>query len=392
MRKKSILMLSNDFLPNIGGVAAHIYEISKQLTIMGHNVVVLTKYYSLTNKVKYEKMDGFQVIRVPITKIKKYQDLQYVVKMRKIINRMIIEKQLDIIHWHTLNKDSLVMKKIDFKEGVVLHTNHFVWFREMYRAGQFNKLKQMIPHTDYFIAPSYETEKMTKEVFGQNKVVMISNGVDDKKFYPDESKKKSFFEKYGINKTDCLIVTTNRMSQEKGMEYVIKAIPEIVNKYEKVVFAMAGDGPLLNKFQKFIENNLDEHFRKRVFFLGRVENKDIPEIVNAADIFLQTSLEEGCSISLIEAMSCAKPIIATNIGGNPDIVEDGLNGFLIESGSTQAVINGLEKLIENKSERAVFGFQGKKRVKEQLNWERISEQVENAYQQAFEQKFGLSSE
>lgn len=386
MTKRRILMLSSDFLPNIGGVAAYVYEVSKQLLQEGHEVTVLTKYDGFGWEIREEMLDGLRVIRVPFAPVKKLQDLEYVVRTRKIIKELIARDAIDVIHWHTLNKDSKVMRGIQFPQGVIVHTNHFVWFREMYRAGQFAKLQRMIPFTDHIIAPSYEIEKMSRAVFPDDGVTRIPNGVDPTSFYPDQQLGAKMRLELGIPDDHIVVVTTNRMSEEKGMGYLIDAIPDLLRKYEKLSFVLAGDGPELNYFEK----KISERTRKspRVHFLGRIRNSDILPIVNAGDIFLQTSLEEGCSISVLEAMACAKPVVATMVGGNPDIVRHRVTGVMIAPKSSDAVAQGLEKLISDTEKAVLYGENGKNAVQAELNWEQLTKRIVALYNVSLVRKLG----
>ncbi|KGL41995.1 hypothetical protein EP58_10680 [Listeria newyorkensis] len=386
MTKRRILMLSSDFLPNIGGVAAYVYEVSKQLLQEGHEVTVLTKYDGFGWKIREEMLDGLRVIRVPFAPVKKLQDLEYVVRTRKIIKELIARKTIDVIHWHTLNKDSKVMRGIQFPQGVIVHTNHFVWFREMYRAGQFAKLQRMIPFTDHIIAPSYEIEEMSRAVFPDDGVTRIPNGVDPASFYPDRQLGAKMRLELGVPDDHTVVVTTNRMSEEKGMGYLIDAIPDLLRKYEKLSFVLAGDGPELNYFEK----KISESTRKspRVHFLGRIRNSDILPIVNAGDIFLQTSLEEGCSISVLEAMACAKPVVATMVGGNPDIVRHRVTGVMIAPKSSDAVAQGLEKLISDTEKAVLYGENGKNVIQAELNWEQLTKRIIALYNESLVRKLG----
>lgn len=129
-------------------------------------------------------------------------------------------------------------------------------------------------------------------------------------------------------------------------------------------------------------------YNPRVHFLGRIKNTDILSVVNTGDIFLQTSLEEGCSISVLEAMACEKPIVATDIGGNPDIVRNGITGITILPKSSEAVAEGLEKLLSDPAKRALYGANGKKDIEDQLNWESLAKQVLTVYEKSLAKKLG----
>ncbi|MBC1244349.1 glycosyltransferase family 4 protein [Listeria welshimeri] len=375
MEQKHIVMVSHDFLPNIGGVAVYVYELSKALIARGHRLTVLSKYESFSKKNRTEELDGIRIIRVPIMPIKKVNDKLYSKRMRQLIKSIEKAEKVDVVHWQTLNKDAKMMQGIQV-QALEVYTNHLSWFRMLYNDKNYAKIRKLIKEPDVIICPSHEIERMTADLFKEAKIVYLPNGVDEKSFIPDEVNRSIVRKQYGISPQETVVVSTNRMEPVKGMSYLIEAIPQILNKYNQVTFLIAGDGSQLEKF----EDKLKKYTNKsgKVIFTGRLTNQEIKNVINAADIYVQPSLMEGCSIAIIEAMSCGKVVIASNVGGNPDVISKEL-GLLVPAKSVVALKEAIEYCIENPEECKLMGKYSRERVEKQLNWTVLAQEIEQIY-------------
>ncbi|EPD1733885.1 glycosyltransferase family 4 protein [Enterococcus hirae] len=133
-----IVMLSEDYLPNIGGVATHVYYLSQNLVKRGHTVTIITKNNKSYKKYVTEVYDNLTIIRIPIGKLRKIDNVLYSLRASTYINNMARTEKIDILHWHTLNKDSRVIKYLN-KEYPIVYTNHLSWFRSLYYQGKQKK-------------------------------------------------------------------------------------------------------------------------------------------------------------------------------------------------------------------------------------------------------------
>ncbi|EKB1221342.1 glycosyltransferase family 4 protein [Listeria monocytogenes] len=375
MEQKHIVMVSHDFLPNIGGVAVYVYELSKALIARGHRLTVLSKYESFSTKNRTEVLDGIRIIRIPIMPIKRINDKLYCKRMRQLIKRIEQTEKVDVVHWQTLNKDAKMMQGIQV-QALEVYTNHLSWFRILYNEKNYAKIRKLIKEPDVIICPSHEVEQMTADLFKKAKIVYLPNGVDEKHFIPDEENRLAIRKQYGISSQEIVVASTNRMEPIKGMSYLIEAIPQILNKYDQVTFLIAGDGSQLEKF----EDKLKKYTNKsaKVIFTGRLTNQEIKNVINTADIYVQPSLMEGCSIAIIEAMSCGKAVIASNVGGNPDIISKEI-GLLVPAKSVVALKDAIEYCINNPEECKMMGKNSREQVERQLNWTILAREIEQIY-------------
>ncbi|EKA2552435.1 glycosyltransferase family 4 protein [Listeria monocytogenes] len=375
MEQKHIVMVSHDFLPNIGGVAVYVYELSKALIARGHRLTVLSKYESFSTKNRTEELDGIRIIRIPIMPIKRINDKLYCKRMRQLIKRIEQTEKVDVVHWQTLNKDAKMMQGIQV-QALEVYTNHLSWFRMLYNEKNYAKIRKLIKEPDVIICPSHEVEEMTADLFKKAKIFYLPNGVDEKHFIPDEENRLAIRKQYGISSQEIVVASTNRMEPIKGMSYLIEAIPQILNKYNQVTFLIAGDGSQLEKF----EDKLKKYTNKsgKVIFTGRLTNQEIKNVINTADIYVQPSLMEGCSIAIIEAMSCGKAVIASNVGGNPDIISKEI-GLLVPAKSVVALKDAIEYCIKNPEECKMMGKNSREQVERQLNWTILAREIEQIY-------------
>lgn len=136
-----------------------------------------------------------------------------------------------------------------------------------------------------------------------------------------------------------IVAVVGRVVAAKGHQYIIDAI----NKLEShdFIFIIVGDGPYLNEYKRQCNNAISE---KRVRLLG-IRN-DVYSILRDSDIFLFATLNENHSIALLEAVNMKCAVLATNVGGNPEIIENGRSGILIQSKNSDAIVNGLQQLKE----------------------------------------------
>lgn len=376
MRKKSIVMVSYDYLPNIGGIAVYVHELSKALQNNGHKVTIVTCYRSNGTKIKREYHENMEIYRVPISNIKKISDIQYRSRMRNLLRVLQATREIDVIHWHTLNKDAKMMLGVEVS-GIEVYTNHLSWFRMLFNQKKFKKIVRLIGKTDYIICPSQETKNMCLALYKENKCGFIPNGVNLKDFEMIGDHSNRLKSELEINESDRIIVTTNRMEPIKGMKYFIEAIPEILQQHPTTCFLVVGDGSEEKKLKEWIQKQpIDQ---SKVKFLGRKNNAEVRDILALADVYVQPSLMEGCSIAILEAMASGKPVIACNIGGNPDIVANRGNGLLIQEKSRTAIIEAVAYLFNNPQVASIMGEQGREKIQQRFNWTYIAEEVDGIY-------------
>lgn len=164
---------------------------------------------------------------------------------------------------------------------------------------------------------------------------------------------------YGISKEDLLVGIVGRLSQEKGHEWFLKAFQQVLRMLPKTKAIFIGSGPEENRLRKAcMERGLTE----QVLFVGFQEN--MATWYNILDLVVMPSLSEGLPNVAMEAMLFSKPVVATKVGGIPEVVEDGITGKLINTQDVPSLAAAIESILSDEAQMRTFGINGRKRVLE----------------------------
>jgi len=159
------------------------------------------------------------------------------------------------------------------------------------------------------------------------------------------------------NKDQLTILSLGRLGVRKGTYDILKVIPRIIERHPSVQFWFGGDGDI-KRIKLLLQ---DEPWKDAIKILGWVRGEQKSSILNKASIFILPSYQEGLPMALIEAMSYKLPVISTNVGGIPELIEDGVNGYLIHPGDIDSLEDRINKLIQSKSLRIRMGESGYQR-------------------------------
>lgn len=182
-----------------------------------------------------------------------------------------------------------------------------------------------------------------------------------------------------LGRWETVIGAVGSLYPVKGHKYLIRALPSILKEYPKTLLLIVGRGELENELKaEVVRLNLQDH----VQFLGF--RNDIHTLLCLMNIFVMPSLSEGLSMAILEAMAAGLPIVATNVGGNPEIVLDGETGFLVPPESSDILAERVVNLLRDPRRARDFGDRGKRRVAERFS---LSAMVE-AYQDCYESAIG----
>jgi len=227
---------------------------------------------------------------------------------------------------------------------------------------------------------------ITKKIISFSKATIIkSSGVDIKKFSPENLQSKKLQKtksELGLNSKSVKIFMITRLVKYKGVKEFLEAAKILKSKYQNVDFFLVG--PKDNTVAAFPLEKVKK-YANVVKYTG--PRNDIPEILYFADIVvLPTYYREGIPRILLEAASMKKPIVTTNIPGCKEIVNDGINGFLVSPKDSIALAKAIEKLILNDNLRKQMGKMSRKKVLEEFSLNIVFEQTLNAYKKLFKNK------
>jgi len=202
---------------------------------------------------------------------------------------------------------------------------------------------------------------------------MIPNGIDTKKYYPISSEEKEKIRrKYNLPQDKFLAVNISRLEWKNGVGDSIKALVELPD----VSLVVIGDGSLREDLKKLVS---DLNLETRVFFTGQIPFDEVGPLAASCDLFIRTPLAEGFGISFLEGLATGIPVIGTDTGGVPDIIQSGENGLLVEPGDLPGITRAIRMIKENNSLGEKFVANGLKVIKEKYDWGVISSQIYNLF-------------
>lgn len=206
-----------------------------------------------------------------------------------------------------------------------------------------------------------------------NKVTTIYNAVDvqEHNLAIDVNAKKGTLD---ISQDEKIIGIIARLVPVKDHQTLFLAFKKIRQVNPKIRLLVVGEGPLEQELKNYVSSLSEE---KNIIFLGN--RTDVKELLHIMDIVCLSSIHEGLSLTLLEAMASARPVIATNVGGNAELVIDGLTGFLVPSQNPDRMAETLAKLLKDEEKRKSMGEMGRRRVEERFNIQGSVKQYEDLY-------------
>ncbi len=242
--------------------------------------------------------------------------------------------------------------------------------------------RYLMRHTGAVTAVSHSIRRalIENEKIPAGRIRVLYNGIDHHRFHPDEEGRRRMREELGLRGDELAIGHAGRFMPVKNQALLLRALARLTGLRPELRWRafLAGKGPLEDELRaQCAELELGD----RVVFLG--QRRDVPELLRAFDVFALSSFSEGTSVTLLEAMATELPIVTTAVGGNPELVEDGVNGFLTPDDDTEAFARALAKM-EDASLRRMMGEAGRAKVLERFTEEGMIEGFLSIYRELLE--------
>lgn len=215
-------------------------------------------------------------------------------------------------------------------------------------------------------------KKMIKKIKSQKKFLGVIYNVAPELEEQSSSTRIKKREELGIIKEDFVISIVGRMVYDKGIVYILEAIEKIENKNIKFLFV--GDGPYLeiiqNRYPQFIKN-------KKIILTGK--SSEVSTLLLSSEVFLFATLHENLSNALLEAMAVGLPIICTEVGGNKEVLENGINGLFIKPKSSEDIVDKIKYMYNNRDELEQYSKESKRIIQSKFSQEVIYPQIDEIY-------------
>lgn len=366
-----ICVVTSAKFPPEEGIGNYIYNMSKEFLLKGHQVTIVTR--GSFEKMSYENFEGIKLYRLPFLPCYPFHVNVHGIFVRRFLKSK--ENDFDIIHFHTPLPPVI---KTNLPTITTVHTPMKTDTSMVELVNPFSVAVKLQGKISCFIeselfqisnkitsVASSVSQELKDYGLNPSDIEVIGNGVNENMFYPTQNK---IDEKY--------ILYTGRLSYRKGIFDFIECGIEICSQYPDIKFKLTGKGPLFEKLKGTVDESGYGH---RFEFLGHVEKSKLIEIYQNATIFVLPSHYEGLPTTLLEAMSCGLPVVATAVSGNLDVIKTGKNGILVPIKSPDKMAEAVCSLLDNENLRMKLGYAARNTIEEKFTWNAISDKILRSY-------------
>jgi colanic acid/amylovoran biosynthesis glycosyltransferase len=302
-------------------------------------------------------------------------------KSLKLLYRVmpfLSQKSYDIIHcqFSTLGVFGVWFRQLGLIEGKLISTFRGADISKFLPKWGEQVYQELFQETEFFLANcDFFKNKAVALGCDPSKIHVHGSGIDCSKFA---------FKPRFLTDGKVKIATTGRLVEKKGIEYAIAAIAKVARTHPNIEYNIIGDGELKPQFEQLIHNLNVGHIVK---LLGWKQQQEIVDILDTCHIFVAPSVtgadgnQDAPVNTLKEAMAMGLPVISTLHGGIPELVEDGVSGFLVPERDAEAIAEKLSYLIEHSELWVKLGEAGRIRVEEKYDMSKLNDELMEIYQQ-----------
>jgi 1,2-diacylglycerol 3-alpha-glucosyltransferase len=360
-----IAIFTNNYLPNPYGVSTSVDGFYHGLTALGHEVNIFAPHWPQDEEYSSPNIFRYPSIAVP-TKIPFSLALPFSPEIDKVIDA----KEFDIIHAQHPNILGTQARRWARKKGVPLvftwhsrydHYTHYASLIPQNIASKWvmHNAQSFAVESDHVIFPTQSAFDLYKDVIGDAEVSIVSSGVDEDLFSSPEPEQIRVY--YNIPPGAPLLVTVSRLTQEKNILFLARAVRRFLHNHQDVYFLVCGDGDLRSDAEALFHDS------------G----------VAASDVFVYASTTETQGTIVTEAMYSGVPIVAVRSSGVQDVVEDGVSGILVRE-SWGDFVYALEKVVYDEDYRKMLGGAAYERAHDDFTVTACTQKLVDVYKKVLE--------
>lgn len=392
-----VCFISPEYLPLSGGTGSYVYYLSNELMKRGNSAYIVTGYDESGDiKVNEQQRIFFlKTLKMPIVK-----SFQFAASASRKLNKMRDQLPVDITHVNLPLVPSFAVPA-GFGKALIT-TVHSTWKgeAEAIRGEPYSRLnanekfmvsfnwflrlfeERMLERSNKIIAVSDFTRRELLQYYPvkADKIRVIHNGVDTDKFKPALDKRKAKAE-LGLSTADKAVLSVGRLYARKGLFTFIESAALVARKFGNVKFIIAGKG-LSNEMAKLVNYAVKLGVKENLVFTGYFPDKKLPRLYQAADIFAFSTFYENLPFAVLEALSTGLPVVTTRVGGIPEMIESGRNGFLVEPFNSCELAEKILFYLEHPAEAAEMALSARRIIEERFDWRLIVKKVLDVYAEA----------
>ncbi len=386
-----IAIFSDNFYPELSGIADSIIVLSKELARRGHTVHFYAPRYAHKDYFKMQHPSAEDPDLGKNITFTRFSSMPYPTgtgQARLVVPTglrwlSIKKHQYDLIH--TQMFFGVGLEALAAAKGLkipLVGTNHTA-IREFLRYSPIHSSwidRKILSYVNWYyekcVLTTAPSESVLKEMRGygfKGEARVVSNPIDHQMFHPlPEGDRERLKKKFGFN--DTTVIHAGRLSEERNIDVMIRAMPQVVKKVPEAMLALAGHGSDQEKLRKL---SVSLGVERSVVFIGTLTKPDLNEAYNAAELFVITSTSDTQSMVMMQAMSAGLPIIAVRARAFPEYVNE-KNGMLVRPGDPDDVARSMIHMLSNRSERIRLGNSARESV-QKFSPEAVADVWEDIY-------------
>jgi glycosyltransferase involved in cell wall biosynthesis len=393
-----VCFISPEYWPLSGGTGAYVYYLSNELIKNGYRIQIVTGS-NQTQDIQVNPQLNVSFLKIPKIPIVKSFMLA-AASSRKLSSIHSTAANVDITHPQLPLTPNFAVPP-SFGKALVctvhstwkgeaeairgepysrLNANEkflvsFNWFLRFFEEGMLKRARKIIAVSRF---TKWELTNYYK--IPESKIRVIHNGVNVNKFKPAVDKRKVKIE-LGFNPDDLAIVSVGRLYARKGLFTLIESMVAVVKRFPTAKFVISGKGQSdeMHKLTAYAERL---GVKNNIVFTGYYPDKKLPKLYQAADVFAFSTFYEHHPFAVLEALATGLPVVTTTVGGIPETIENGKNGFLVGTFNPKAFSEKILYLLDHPVEAREMGAKARKTIVEQYDWRIVVKEAMKVYDEA----------
>jgi len=370
---QSILLITNEFYPAVGGVATYCYELARAISGLGQRIAIIAARKTPVDP----SLDKTQIFPIHWIREHPLRPVRHLVRLSALAKYTCMYRPACL--WASDWRTGLVVIGVASRFSlpyVVSAYGSDILLADRNALSRF-LARQVYSNASTVLSISHYTKGLLTD-FGvpEHKVRVTLLGVDPAKWHIDPAQRDMIIQRHSLagKKT---ILSLARLTPRKGHDTVLRALPIVLRSVSEVVYIIAGTGADEERLRRLTaELGLENH----VVFAGYISEAEKPAYYHACDVYAMLSrqegpLVEGFGLTLLEAAACGKPVIAGRHGGTTDTVIDGTTGLLVDPNDLEATASALIRLLSDRELAKRLGQNARCRVEVEANWHRVACQM-----------------
>jgi glycosyltransferase involved in cell wall biosynthesis len=393
-----VCFISPEYWPLSGGTGAYVYYLSNELIKNGYRIQIVTGS-NQTQDIQVNPQLNVSFLKIPKIPIVKSFMLA-AASSRKLSSIRSTAAYVDITHPQLPLTPTFAVPP-SFGKALVctvhstwkgeaeairgepysrLNANEkflvsFNWFLRFFEEGMLKRARKIIAVSRF---TKWELTNYYK--IPESKIRVIHNGVDVNKFKPAVDKRKVKIE-LGFNPDDLAIVSVGRLYARKGLFTLIESMVAVVKRFPTAKFVISGKGQSdeMHKLTAYAERL---GVKNNIVFTGYYPDKKLPKLYQAADVFAFSTFYEHHPFAVLEALATGLPVVTTTVGGIPETIESGKNGFLVDPFHPRQFSEKIQYLLEHPAFAVEMGAKARKTIVEEYAWRIVVKDAMKVYDEA----------